>query len=573
MAAPNQSLWAVDWKLCRLRKQGVATDKRGFAVVVWNAFRRDASSRMRRWRWLSTAAVAALTIVSSVVPSSAESILDALAAAYSSSPRIKAEQARLRASDEELARAQSGYRPTIQGSATATALTQATDPSVPTDGDVLSRNYGLTLNQSIFDGFQTSSSVKEADAQVKANRESLRGIEQQILLDAVKAYVDVVRDIALQKLREGNVSSLATELRATQDRFAVGEVTKTDVAQARASQAAAQAALGLAKANLKASLADFERAVGHAPGNLSGSGNIERFLPVSLRAAIEIGMTEHPDVVSAAFLAESTRYSIDKIKGELLPSISLQASYRKSLDPTLRVDEQEQASVTGQLVVPFYQGGEVEARIRQAKENEQGRVLDIERARETVRSQVVAAWSQLEAARSQLAANEVQVSSAQTALDGVKEEEQVGQRTLIDVLNAQQDLVNAQVARANTRRDLVFAGYQVLATIGRLTANDLHLAVELYDAQKHYDDTNGKWWGTAIEHEQGYDGVTDQRDIPEPGGWQSNVISTLPGPAPEGDLEASGFVKAEPVPDIAASAAPAAAEKDDDWGGWLPNFN
>lgn len=531
--------------------------------------------RVRLRIWLRTAAVSALLSVAGASPSTAESILDALAAAYSSSPRIKAEQARLRASDEELARAQSGYRPTLQGTASATALTQSTDANGRTtasDGQILSRAINLTLNQAVFDGFQTSSTVKEVDAQVKANRESLRGIEQQILLDAVSTYVNVVRDIAIQRLRENNVGSLSAELRATQDRFAVGEVTKTDVAQARAQLAASQAALDLAKSNLKASLADFERAIGHPPGKLSGAGNVERLLPASLKAAIDIGLTEHPDVVSAAFLAESTRYSIDKIKGELLPSVSVQANYRKSFDPTLGVDEQEQASVTGQVVVPFYQGGEVEARVRQAKENELGQVLDIERARVTVRSQVVAAWSQLQAARSQLVANDVQVSSAQIALDGVKEEERVGQRTLIDVLNAEQDLVNAEVTRANTRRDLVFASYQVLSTIGRLTASDLGLAVEIYDPVKHYDDTNGKFWGTTIEHEESYDGYTVQRDVAEQGGWQSNVISPLPGPAPEGDISASGFAPAAAaVPSVAT--APAATAKDDDWGGWLPNFN
>lgn len=436
----------------------------------------------------------------------AESITQALISAYENSPKINAERARLRAADEELARAQAGYRPIIEGAAEATAVHSDSEPPSSGNGDLFTRNYSLTLSQPIFDGFQTSNAVKEADSNINASRELLRGIEQTILLEVVTAYVNVIRDRAIVGLRENNVSVLARELRATEDRFAVGEVTKTDVAQARARRAQAVSDLDFAQATLQASLAEYERAVGHPASNLPSRVPIIKALPGSLQQAIDIAMAEHPDVVSAAFLERATEYSVGRIKAEMLPDVTLEANYQKRFDPSPFVEEQEAASITGRLRVPFYERGEVSARVRQAKQNQQGRVLDIQFARERVKAQVASAWSQLQSAKSKLISDEEQVSSSQIALDGVREEEKVGQRTLLDVLDAERDLLNAKVARIGTQRDIVLASYTVLAAIGRLTATDLGLGVEAYDVEEHYQETNHKWWGTTVEREEGYVG-------------------------------------------------------------------
>lgn len=452
------------------------------------------------------AAVAAAGAAGLCAPSvvRAETLNEALASAYEYNPQLDAERARLRATDEEVTRARSGFRPVITGSADYNYDWSKSRSSRSTaEQELKPGGYSIDAVQPIFNGFSTINSVSEQEANVRAARETLRGVEQGVLLDAVTAYMDVVRDQAIVKLRENNVNVLSRELKATEDRFAVGEVTRTDVAQAQARRAGSVSALDLAKANLKTSRATYERVVGHAPSNLVEPRGFERYLPTSLQEATQIGTHENPAVVSSLYLEQAAKFGVDRIRGELLPSVQLEATYTDRFETSDLINESEAASVTGRLTVPIYEGGEVYARVRQQKHIHVSRLQEIEQARSESEEQVVAAWSQMLAARAQVQSDQSQVDANTTALTGVREEERVGQRTLLDVLNAEVELLDSQVQLVSTRRNVVVTSYAVLSALGRLDAVNLGFTSVAYDPEAHYQEVRRKPWGTSITHSDG----------------------------------------------------------------------
>lgn len=428
---------------------------------------------------------------------------EALGAAYEYNPRLDAERARLRATDEEVARAQSGYRPIITGSADISRLNTNGRPDGPGEGISNPHGYQISLTQPIFRGFQTTNAVNQAEAQVRSGREQLRGVEQSVLFDAVTAYMDVLRDQAIVRLRENNVKVLSEELKATRDRFAVGEVTKTDVAQSEARRAGGLSDLDLARANLKTSRASYELVIGSPPAGLIEPKVRESLLPRTLDDAIEIGTRENPNIVGALYNEQAAGFAVDRIRGELLPQVQLEASYENRLDTSPVTNQSEAGIVTGRVTVPIYEGGEVYARVRQAKQTHVSLLQEVEQARVSVRAVIVSAWSQLLAARAQLESANAQVEANATALAGVREEERVGQRTLIEVLNAQQEYLDSQVQLVTTRRNLVVAAYALQAAIGRLDAQGLGVASLVYDPEQHYFEVRRKWWGLSITHEDG----------------------------------------------------------------------
>jgi outer membrane protein len=304
------------------------------------------------------------------------------------------------------------------------------------------------------------------------------------------------------RLRENNVTVLSRDLRATQDRFNVGEVTRTDVAQAQARRAASVSALDLARSNLKTSRASFERVVGHPPSNLVDA-RPSNLVPGAVQESVEIGGRESPVVVAALYREQAARHAVDRIRGERLPQVQLEANYGKRFDTSAATDSVESTTVTGRLTVPFYSGGEVEARVRQAKHTHVSRLQEIEQARTEVQAAVVAAWSQLGAARAQLESDQSSVEANRIALTGVREEERVGQRTLLDVLNAEQELLNSEVNLVTTRRNLVVASYSVLSTMGRLNAQELGVASLVYDPEAHYHEVRRKWFDISITRGDG----------------------------------------------------------------------
>jgi len=461
--------------------------------------------RLRQQQWRRAGAIAAAFLLSVTLqgPVSAESLRDALANAYKLNPRLDAERARLRATDEEVARANSGFRPNVSGTADINYEKRETKPASAADGELYPKGYDVTARQNIFNGFSTLNTLREAEATVRAGRENLRTVEQEVLLQAVTAYMDVVRDQAIVRLRENNVTVLSRELKATRDRFSVGEVTRTDVAQAEARRAGAVSQLDLARANLKASRATYERVVGHPPASLQEQRPHAKLLPKSVNEAIDISARESPTVVAALYREQAARHGVDKVWGELLPKVDVDARYSHRYDPSRTTDENEVTTVTGRLTVPLYQGGEVHARVRQSKHTHVSRIQEIEQARTEVRERVVQAWSQLTAARAALESDQVQVNATRTALAGVREEEKVGQRTLLDVLNAEQEALNAEVQLATTQRNLVVASYGVVSSIGRLNVANLGSVSDVYDPEVHYHDVRRKWWGVNITYPDG----------------------------------------------------------------------
>ena len=437
-------------------------------------------------------------------PVAAETLKQAQTGAYKYNPKLDAERARLRATDEEVPRALSGYRPTIAGSADiGVQRTDSKPSSANSGGETHPSGFNVNAVQPIFRGFRTINTVREAEALVRAARETLRLQEQIVLLEASTAYMDVVRDQSLVRLRENNVIVLSRELKATRDRFAVGEVTRTDVAQAESSRATSVAALDLARANLKTSRAIYERVVGRPPSNLVEPQLPERLLPKSVNDVTAIAGQEHPNVVASLYREQAARHTVDKIWGELLPTLQLEANYTKRFEPSRVTDESETSSLVGRLNVPIYQGGEVHARVRQAKQTHVSRLQEVEQFRTEQVSAAIGFYSQLQATRARLESDRISVNASQIALNGVREEERVGQRTLLDVLNGEQTLLNAQVTLVTDQRDLVVGAYTVIGAIGRLNAESLGLSSEVYDAQEHYFEVRRKWWGISITHPDG----------------------------------------------------------------------
>ena len=466
----------------------------------------------RSRRALVLLALSCASLAASQAAATAETLNDAIAQAYRYSPQLDAQRATLRATDEDVSRANAGYRPDIRASADVGRQYNEIEPKTGAgvSGSTSPRGYNIQLTQPIFRGFRTTNAVNAAEASVRAGREQLRDVEQVVLLEVVTAYGDVLRNQSTLKLRENNLNFLNTELKATKERFAVGEVTKTDVAQSQARVALGQSDLDQAKANLKSSRAEYERVIGVPPQKLSEPNPNSKLLPKSLDEAIGIGTKENPRLVAALYSEQAARYQVDEIRGELLPEAQLEANFTERFDSGLTTRESESASIVGRLNIPIYaNGGEVHARVRQAKQQHLARIQEIEQARALAQSQVSQAWSQWIGFKAQLESDKAQIAANRTALDGVREEEKVGQRTLIEVLNAQQELLQSQEKLEVTKRQVLVAAYTVVQQIGRLNVAELGATSTVYDPEAHYDEVRRQWWGIDITHG---DGRTEHMD-------------------------------------------------------------
>ncbi|MFC0283326.1 TolC family outer membrane protein [Camelimonas abortus] len=427
----------------------------------------------------------------------AETMDGALAKAYLANPNLNSQRASLRAADENVAIAKSGMRPRINATASV-GYTARNSHGLPTGGgntDLYPGAVGIGVSQPLYDGLRTRNSVRAAESQVFGQRESLRNDEQNTLLQAATAYMNVLRDTATVNLQRNNIEVLQEQLRQTRDRFAVGEVTRTDVAQAEAALAGGHSQLSAAEANLKASIAEYRRVIGEQPGRLAPGKSLEPRLPKTLQAAIDLGLRQHPAIISALHGADAAELQVKVAEGALKPQVGLNASVSRSFDNNVRGDAISQASVVAQLTVPLYEGGQYYAQTRQAKERATQAQISVDIYRDQVRAAIVSSWSMLEAARAQIESASAQVKANEIALAGVREEAKVGQRTTYDVLRAQQDLLNSRVLLVIAQRDRVVASYNVMAAIGRLTARDLGLRVASYDPKVHFDQVKDKWIG------------------------------------------------------------------------------
>ncbi len=427
----------------------------------------------------------------------AETISSAMAAAYSSNPTLNAQRAATRVADENLPLAKSGYRPIITGSADyGISRSVSSGPTFGTSRTNLRPGgFGVTISQALFRGFRTANSVKAAEAGIRASRETLRNTEQNVLFDAASAYMDVILARQIVGIRKKNLSFLNEQARAAKARLDVGEGTRTDVAQANARLALARSQLSIASAQVKSSSAVFKQVIGHAPGKLKMPGSIARLYPRSLNNAFSIAFAEHPALKATGYLVDAAEFNVKVSEGALLPTLSLEGSASRRYNPSTSVDTSNSASLTARLTIPIYQGGAASATIRQNKETLGQRRIEVDVSRQQVRAAVVSAWSQTISAKAATLANSQQVRAANLALAGVIEERNVGQRTTLDVLNAQSDVLTARESLVNSRRTEMVAGYALLSAIGRLNSKRLSLRVARYKPKEHYNAVKDKWAG------------------------------------------------------------------------------
>ena len=429
----------------------------------------------------------------------AESLPEAMAKAYQTNPQLNAERARQRATDENVPQALAGYRPQIIASLSVGL--QAVRNLLP-DNTIQSATLkpwqiGVTVTQVLFNGFKTANSVRVAELQVRSGREALRNVGQGVLLDAVTAYMNVLSNQSLVEAQRANVAFLRETQGITQKRLNAGDVTPTDTAQAEARLNRGLADLNAAEVALAISQATYAQVIGNPPAQLRPAETVDRFGPRTRDDATGLAFREHPAVMAAGFDVDVASTSIRVAESSLMPSITVQgsASHASETDPTISTLRTDQASVIGQLNQPIYDGGTAASQTRQAKEVASQSRLVLDQVRNQARTAAVSAWVANEGAKIAVAASESEVRAATVALEGVQREATGGQRTTVDVLNSQQDLISAKARLIGALRDRVIASYTLLAAIGRLDVKTLNLNTPDYLPDVHYHQVRDAWHG------------------------------------------------------------------------------
>jgi outer membrane protein len=438
-------------------------------------------------------------------PALADTIEAALVRAYRNNPQLNAQRALVRSTDENVSQALSGYRP--KAALTASAGYQYTDFNNTSGGTptaILRREYngtdaprsaGVTVTQTLYNGNQTANKTRAAESQVSGAREALRVLEQTVLLSAATIYMDYLRDAAIVEVQKSNTRVLETTLKYTRDRFNVGIVTPTDVAQAEAQLAAGKTQELTAESNLVTTRSNFRRIIGNEPEALAPGSPVDRLLPSTLPGAVDLSQIQNPNVTAAMFGIDVNFLQVKVNEGALLPTVTVQAAAQQAYEQTLTTFRTFGASAIAQVAVPVFQGGAEYSLIRQSKETLAQQRLVLQQTRDQSRADTVTAWGQLVAGRAQVASAQSQVTASEIALTGVRQEAGVGQRTTLDVLNAQQALVNARIALVTAQHDRVVASYAVLSAVGRLSPQVLNLPTTSYDPSVHYQQVRDNWFG------------------------------------------------------------------------------
>lgn len=437
-------------------------------------------------------ATAAVGLIASIDAARAQTLEEALAMAYEANPRLLAARAELRSVDEQIAQALGGWRPTI--SANGSLGYARTETNVSPWESTNPDSYGADISQPLYTGGRTQAEVSQAENVIAAQRASLAGVEQQVLLEAVTAYLDVLLAREVVELSIANEQRLQRQLDATQDRFEIGEITQTDVHQAEARYSRAQADRITADGELRERNADFARVIGASPAELSPQGQAQG-MPLNLEEALAVAAQENPLIVQAVASEQAARDNVDAELGDLLPQLSLVASYDHNDDVSAGVSWQNEFSIVAQLTVPLYQAGIASSQVRSARQTAAQRRYEIYDAQRIVETSVINAWQGYLTASSEVTAVEAEVSANTFARDGTESQAAIGERTVLDVLDAEQDLFRSQVRLATAQREAVAASYQLLAAMGRLSATSLGLPVELYDSDAYYQEARDSWWG------------------------------------------------------------------------------
>jgi len=427
------------------------------------------------------AALVLCVLVCSAVPASAESLNDALASAYQSNPVLQAARAQLRATDEQVPEALSGWRPTVNAELAGGAGVDDNHD----DGRLLGLAQ-LRITQPIYTGGRTGAAVAQAENLVQAQRAQLVAAEQQVLLQSVTAYMDVVRAESVLTLNENNEKVVRDQRDSARRRQAAGAASDTDVSQAESRLALAEAQRTQAEAALNSTRAAYREQIGALPATLTPPP-----LPAGVPASGDDAVAAaagHPYVIAAEFAEKAARDGVDVVLGEMRPQVSLEGDL---------LTNKETARVLARVTIPLYQAGGVDARARSSKEIYGERRFDTETQQRQTAAEAAAAWYAYEAAGAQIGSFQTQIDTAKKALAGTRRDYEAGTRTLLDVLDAQQELLGAQTNLVGARHDQVAAAYRVLAAIGRLTARDLNLPGPYYDFEQHYLAVRDKFWGTG----------------------------------------------------------------------------
>jgi outer membrane protein len=430
---------------------------------------------------------------------SIQTLADALVQTYKVNPVLNAERARLRGTDEAVPQALSGYRPQVLASLTAglqAVRVLMPDNTIQT-ATLRSWVIGLTVTQTLFNGFKTANTVRQSEAQVLAGREALRNTGQGVLLDAVTAYMNVLANQSLVDAQRINVSFLRETLNTTRKRLDAGDVTPTDVAQAEARQSRGLADLNSTEVALAVSQALYAQVIGSPPGRLVPPPQIDRLLPRTRDQAVALARKEHPAILAAAYDTDAAQLGTKIAESSLWPEVTVQAGISRSRndDTTLGSNGTDNASILGQAVVPIYDGGLTASQIRQSKELVTLSRIVLQQIRDQTQTAVLAAWVTFEGAKIALNATESEVRAATIALSGVQKEAQGGQRTTLDVLNSQQDLMAARARNIGAQRDRVIAAYALLSAIGHLDVQSLGLPTPTYAPEVHYHQVRDAWGG------------------------------------------------------------------------------
>lgn len=430
-------------------------------------------------------------------PASAESLRAALADAYRDNPTLKAARAQLRATNERVPQALSNWRPQVSIDGSVSRQTVEDEDRFQTIEEVTTpRSATLQIQQPVYRGGQTVAGTERAELEVKSERNRLNNTQQDVLQRAVEAYLNVWRDREILRLNKENVRSLRDQLNAAKERFERGVATRTDVAQARTRLSRAKARREDTEGRLTSSTAVYEEVVGHPPGELSYP-DVEAKLPANRDAAVARAAENNPQVVAARFASRAAEHEVRQRTGQLLPTVTLTGEISRREQQLRPSDETERAEVRLGVQIPLYQSGQVTSQIRQAKQTASQRQLETAEAERRARQEARSAWGDLRAAREQIDQRRTQVDAAKIAVKGAEEELKVGTRSVFDVLDAEQDLFNAQIALVRARRDIAVARYSVLSAIGELTAGALDLNVARYRPKQDYEAVRGLWWGLA----------------------------------------------------------------------------
>jgi outer membrane protein len=482
----------------------------------------------RRPRWGAAGRIigAIAGIVASLLlaarPAPAQTLREAFAYAYNNNPQLLAQRAQLRGTDESVPQALANWRPTVTFNASAgynrsgfeqpgtnspvNALLGLTQPcpgpvgttcTTPTAfSSFETRQLALQVSQPLYRGGRTEAQTRQAIETVEAARAQTMAVEESVFQAVVQGYLDVVRDQQLVEVARNNEEVLRKQLESTRDRFRVGEVTRTDVAQAESSLAQATAQRINAEGQLRVSEAEYTRAVGHPPGRLLQPRE-RPALPATIDQALQVAANDNPNVIAAKFTELAARANVAVVRGQLLPQVSLVGSLLRSYAPavTLQGAREDEASVTLQLTMPLYEGGAIYSQTRQAEQTVGQRQSQVDDARRAAVQTATQNWETLQAARAAIASFGTAVRAAQIALEGTQQEALVGTRTVLDVLIAEQQLFTTQSQLVTSEHDAALAEFNLAAACGRLIAPDLHLPVKLYDMDRHYREVKDKWLG------------------------------------------------------------------------------